>query len=563
MKYFNFITCFNILFFLFVGCNSNLKNKNSSRIILQIDTLCINEESFLKEFIDENPDLNELKSNRLRNKQIEKWKENYLENCYFLLDAINLGYNSHKEINNKVERYANYSLAKKDGFLWKYREEPKLKISAKEIKDAYKAREKEYYIESIVFLDTAYYFNLVKNKPTFINKPLKDLLLFCEQEKVKYQITTTQYPYNDLLYYPDDLIDSLETNKVIGPYFYKNICLYFHLLRKENIKQKPFNTEKEMIIDDLKKHKSFRIVEENVNQIVEYAQPVYNNINISKFLSIENKCRIEKNSDSLFNNKSPLPLVVYRYKNKLVELEAHRFWSYRKNFYLVMDLNDVISVKNELTNFIIEEYVSDEAKGLKLDTLNAFILKNNLYKHKLMVEEYKNELKKNITNISDVDLLNYYDLNKNNFSGSKNIVVSLLYFNNFEDASVSINNINYAILHNKMNKLSEEGFIKGLVKYIPSDTLSRENNNLSPEFLKGLFNLSSGRSSQVFKIGKFYVLAIKNSETGTIIKPFLEVKDEIERKLKKEYYLKIKSEKIKELKSKYKMQVNLIDDIKL
>jgi hypothetical protein len=41
------------------------------------------------------------------------------------------------------------------------------------------------------------------------------------------------------------------------------------------------------------------------------------------------------------------------------------------------------------------------------------------------------------------------------------------------------------------------------------------------------------------------------------------VKDEIERKLRHEKYLKVKSDKISELKEKYEMEINLIDKIKL
>ncbi len=70
-------------------------------------------------------------------------------------------------------------------------------------------------------------------------------------------------------------------------------------------------------------------------------------------------------------------------------------------------------------------------------------------------------------------------------------------------------------------------------------------------------------TSESFKIGEYYVVVLKKSENGVVIKPFFEVKDEIERGLKDKRFLEIKSEKIDALKLKYKAQVNLIDDVKL
>lgn len=551
-----------VVLMLIFSCTNKYNNNDTSRIVLKIDNLSITEYEYSQSFAKDNLDINEIKSEKLRDKQVEKWKLGYLNKIYLVVDALNKGYGEEKTVINKVERYANYMLAKENGYLWNYVEKPKLDFSTEEIKDAYKKRATEYYVESIVFLDTTYYYKNREKMRLLGDNQLNNFISQFDQKKVKYQIFPARYPYIELITFPN-LIDTLTTDRNIGPFFHNDLCFYFNILKKEVIKQKPFKECKDEVLNELINYRSRTIVNENVKKILDSAKPVYYEDNLSKYLRMNYVYSNKGVLDLGYLTTPDLPLVKYYHNNSAIQIGSHHFWRYRHNFYLVMDLKNINDIKFELNNLIVEEAVSEEAKKLKLDTLSTFLLEIKSYRNKLALTVYQDSIKAVISPASQEELSDYYRKNQNSFLGSDNAIFSLYSFNSYENAVEAKFKIRGILKSKELNKSKDIYSLSGINNYIESESISRHNTSYPKEFIGFLFKLSPEFPSEPYKLGNEHIIAVKKSESGTAIKPFDEVKEEIERKIRNEKFQQIKSAMIQELKKKYKVEIDLTDKIEL
>jgi hypothetical protein len=548
-------------FFLY-GCSLN-NNNVSTQTIIKIDNLSISKDELLKDFNRNASHQHIKKSKSNRKKQTIIWKKKYIDDCFLLIEAINSGYGFDKDIDIQLEVISNYMLSRKGGTLWNFLETPKLKFSNKDLRIAYQKRNTEYYIETLILNDTTQNYVIPKEKlSNFFNE---NSVFDNIREKVHYKVFSVRYPFLKLINY-SSLIHSLEleSKKVIGPIYYNKSCLFFHFLKKEIINQRSFHEEKDELIEELKNYKSSIILKNNVENILKYSKPIYNEINIEYFLKIyrSNNKNIFSH-DSLTNKFPEFPIVKYIHKNKLTEINTYRLLKHQIYSIITLPLEDKSNIKKVLEDIIIQEYVSDSAKSLGLDKTKEFLLSKKNYKNRLILDRYNKYLYNDLCKVNDSIIFNYYINNENKYTGSENVIVSLFYFDTFENAQRARGEIYRTISNGYLKKLNSKDFLTGNIKYIQSDTVCRTDNRYPSEFISNIFQLNTNVCTKPFRIEDKYIVAYKKSEDGLTIKSFDLVKDEIERKLRHEKYLKVKSDKISELKEKYEMEINLIDKIKL
>ncbi|MCF8359308.1 MAG: peptidyl-prolyl cis-trans isomerase [Prolixibacteraceae bacterium] len=517
----------------------------------------------MEDFKQDNPQWNIKKSKLNKENQKKDWKEKYIEECYFLVDAVNNGHCCDNDLNSQLEIISNYILSKKDGILWNFLETPKLKFSKKDLRIAYQKRNTEYYIETLILNDTTQ--NYVIPKENLSNFFVENSIYDHSNENVQYQVFSVRYPFLKLINYTS-LIDSLEleSKKVIGPIYYDEYCLYFHMLKKEIIKQPSFKEEKDLILKELKQYKSTIIVKNNIENILNYSNPLYDENNIKYFLTL---CRLNgKNRyslDSVIKKLPAFPLVTYIHNGQLSEINSYQLSEHQIYSIISLTLKNKKSINRVLEDMIIQEYVSDSAKSLGLDTSKEFLLCKKYHKKRLIFDKYEKYLYDKFCNVNDSIIFNHYVNNKNEYTGSENAIVSLFYFDTFENAQRARGEIFRTIRNGYLKKLNSKDFLTGNIKYIQSDTVCRTDNRYPSELISNLFQLNTNVCTKPFRIEDKYIVAYKKSEDGLTIKSFDLVKDEIERKLRYEKYLEVKSDKIRELKEKYEMEINLIDKIKL
>ncbi len=526
------------------SCVNNNKNKNevSDEIVLKIGKLVITKYEFEK-------------NKRLvdgANTDMKKWVNEFIENRYLLADAYEKKYDTINAINKVVEYAALEHIAKVDGYVWEKVEEPKLQFSKAELKNAFKKRGKIYFIDGLYFKNRKILDSIINFKMNIKGEDFDNLVKKCKANKnIIYNSNSYQYPYSFFAQISEKIY-KMNDGDVIGPIYLKEGYYLLHLIKKETVKQQTFNNEKEDIEWTLKEIRTNQIVEAKQKEIFEKTKIVINEPEINKlYKSLQiNKLKI---SNELLNNI----LMTYRVDSMTKVYTVRDFWDYLHYTPLLMgDYSRAIIIKGILQDYVIRQYLYRVADSLGILKDNKYLLDKVNFKNTQILTEYiKNEFQNKVI-ISENEIVDYYDRNKESFTNGKVSNVSILTFNDYKAAINNSERVSQIVSDGKFFEFKDTNVIKGLLTYQPNIKIENNNKKFPPDLVSNIFSIPEGQVSSPVEYNKKCILFFVTKREGIRINQLDEVKWKIKEILENKKIEEMKAKRIIELRKKFQIEIN-------
>jgi len=320
------------------------------------------------------------------------------------------------------------------------------------------------------------------------------------------------------------------------------------------------NIEKNKILDLLRIQKETIIVDEKVQEVLKLSQLQYDENGLNLYYVMTKSTPNDEINKAIYEN-SPFDLASYKFNGELKKLNSHEFQKFRDNSILKSKIDNTSAIKKNIRDFIIEKFVSNEAKEIGLDKTIKFILEQKSYRYGLIKSLYETKEIIYSKELTEEELTNFYAQNINNYVGPKEVIISLFYFDEFEKAQLARSEIIMASRTGRNVQFGDKDFLPGLKKYIYKDTIDRISKNLNSEFIEQVFKMQKNIVSRPILVNGEYVLVLKLDEIGAQYKPFKAVSDEIRRSIIEKKRIESKNIRIKELKNKFDIEINLLDEI--
>jgi hypothetical protein len=544
-------------FLLFVAtlgfmCSCGTKkttDKVSGEVVLKIGPVEITQYEFLK-----NKELFDGTGNANKKEAQKKWLTDFIDRAYFLADAYSKHYDTIAAINKIADNAALDHIARVDGYVWKRVEEPKLQISNKVLRDAYKKQSAVYYLDVLFFknqnaLDSVLNGRTVSNKSDF------------KQVAQRIKNNKTTKSFSNIYVWPfsaftpvRDKIYTMNPGEVTAPFLTRKGYFMVHLNKKENVKQQPFRKAKEQIETELKSVKTEQIADKNQKNIFEKARIEIIEPEVSRL------------SEYLQNNKNELPLTLlghslmsYNINNQRKVYTVSQYWDYIHHLPLMLhDFSKKEAITATLKDEVIRQYLLRVADSLGILHENKYLLDKKNFRNELILLQYYQKEFRTEDSISEEEIRGYYEQHKAFYTGGKISVVSFLYFKDYASALNNRDMVNRIVSNGKFFEFRDSMVIKGLVSYQPNIKIERDNNELPYELTNEIFSIPEGEVSNPVEYNNKFALFFVTKREGIRVKGFDEVRNEMKAILENEKIEHLKNERIKELKDEYKIEVKKI-----
>jgi len=538
----------NILFlilFIFSSCISHNDNlKIDDEIVLKIGSFEITRYEYEKN------KKKEAENQSYRNP--EECLKNYIVNSYFLADAYFKKYDTISAISKKVNYASITMLGQFKGYLWDKVEEPKLLFSKKEIKKIYRKQNKLFDLEYLIFPDKMS-LNAICNNDTCIKTEadFKKLISRCNTSSVKYIKTLHLYPFFELEPVKEQIY-KLKQGSIIRIPFQNGKILIARINKVIEIKQKKFSEEKENISSNLRYIKERQIVEDKQNSIFNKAKIVINEQVVEMIL------KKIKNAFPLEVSKTLLTDTVLKYilDKQPKALIVKDFFDYYHNNPFMYVITNKESLNEVLRSIVEEKYLYVESVNLGITNEKKFILDKRDFMNRLILNAYyKNNFF--VTKVSDEDVFDFYNTNKQSFSPCKTCYVSVFTFRDKNSAYFNLKLIKKIISQNGI-KNSFDTSMLGLLSYSPNVIIETNNNKYSTGLVHNIFISKMNVVIGPVELDNQIKIFVKTKEEGQQIQPFEFAKETIEKHLIAKNIKMLKDNKFNELMSKYTVTINRI-----
>ncbi len=538
----------SLLLFLFFLTTSCISEKNEpeidNEIVLKIGPIEINRYEYEKD------KKREFEYQKFRT--TEDWNNYYIANSYFLADAYYKKYDTISAITKVVDYAAITMLGKHRGYLWNKVEEPKLVISNKEIRKVYRKQNKILDMEYFLFPNKIV-LNAILNNDTCIQTEVdfNKLIDTCHTKSVKYVNTQLVYPFNELESVKTQIY-ALQQGDIIKIPLKNGKILIAHLKKIIEINQKTFGEERENIYANLRRIKEKQIIEKKQNLILSKANIIINEkVANSILLRIENDKYLELSKTLLADT-----VLTYVFNNTPVVLSEAEFFDYYQNNPFMYVITEIESLKEVLRSIIIEKYLYTECVEIGITEETKFLTDKRDFMNRLILNAYnQNNFYK--SKISNKDMIEYYNANKQKFTQCKTCYVSVFTFKDKNSAYYSLNFLDKIIFQNGILNPSDTSNM-GLRSYHPKVIIETSNSDYQPELIRMIFTSKINTPIGPVKINNQESIFIKTKEEGQEIQPYEQAKETIEKQLITENMEIIKDNKLKELMNNHPIKINKI-----
>jgi hypothetical protein len=531
---------------LITGCvNHKNDDKVSEDIVLKIGKVAISEYE-----VKLNYDLAK-QSNSSGKINYEQWLVSFLDKVYFLADAFEKRYDTIPEISKVVNYAAQEMMGCVDGYLWNKEVAPTIEIKNAELKEAYKKRDKVFYIEYVKF-DTKEEYTYTLNNDTSIKdvaKFNKTISIIKNQKKQIYNNQGFLYPFDDLSLFKESIYDMHDDQ--VNTFYTPSGIYVLRVIKIEPIKQPPFRKEKDNIKEVLTKIKKIEIAQKKQVEIFKQA-----NIEINQKIL---PAILEKNNarDSILSKLNPT-LMTYFLSGEKVTFKINDFYDYYENAPFINTEIRKETLINTLKNYVLEKYLFIEAEKLGVTKDKKYLFDKNNYLNRSIRMYYENEEFRKHVNLTNDDLENYYMQHKTDYSESKTSYITVFTFKDINNAYNNWDFIKYKIAQNDFKSLSDTSIIKGLLSYAPNIKIDRRNVDFPSQIISAVLSNNVNIVLTPMEFNGKGLIIYKTKEEGKTVKPFEDVRAAINEQLYTEKIEQLKNARLKEVKYKYKVEINKI-----
>jgi hypothetical protein len=219
-------------------------------------------------------------------------------------------------------------------------------------------------------------------------------------------------------------------------------------------------------------------------------------------------------------------------------------------------ITDKESLNEVLRNFVIEKYLYAESENTGITNDKKFILDKKDYMNRLILSTYyQNNFY--VSKITDKDMYEYYNTNKQTFSQCKTCYVSVFTFKDLNSAYSYLPIINKIISQDGIKNLSDTSMM-GLLSYCPDEIIETKNKRYPGTLIHEIFISKINTPIGPLELDNHVKTFVKTKEEGQEIQPYELVKETIEKHLQVESMKILKNNKLKELMNKYSVEINKI-----
>ena len=530
--------------FIFSNCwHTNISGEINDEIVLKIGNLEITKYEFLKNR-DKAYDIKAASSDFRNN-----WLKNYIDDAYLIADAYETKMDTLPQIIQLVNYAAKSMLAQDGGYVWNKVEEPKLVFKDEDLKNAYKMRDKVFYIEYLRFENSDTLFKYNKGKMISNEIDFKLTVLNTKKNNKIFHISGSyQWPFNELGALKN-IIQNMTPNSVTKPLQLGDNKVIIYLINTEKINQASYKLDKDNINWVLIQTKKQEIIDNKKKEINDKSKIKINNIQADLLVKALN----ESDSNSFKLNRNEV-LMNYNLNNESISFSIGDFLDYCNYNPFSTVVSDRISLDNQLFNIVDENYMFIEAKKLRIFDDKQFKLDQKNYLNRVLNVLYqKKEFK--TPKIDEKLVKEYYSKNKASYISAKTCIISFLTFKNKECAEHELGYINTLVYTSDYTKFSDTIALKGLLSYEPNIKINKINKKYTKDFIDYVFNIQANVAAYAFERNS-NIIFFKTKEEGKEIQTLEEARPTIIMTIEKNISTQLKIKKIKELKKKFECSIN-------
>ena len=534
-----------VILLLFSCNNDNLRNQ----IVLKIADLEITKYEFEKSrknaFTDNKNDIGE----KIKLNKQSEWKKQYLAKYTIIAHAYKLGYDTISEIQKQVEFMSNFMIVQQYGYLWKATVSPIVDEFKQVTKVKEQKRKKLFYFDYIIcneindLLEATNGDTIIENLNEY-NKLKNKCHLY---ESLHSGYISQKWPFISFWKYREYLY-KMNNGEVSELMKIDDSYVYVYLDYTEDIEIT--DNEKSNLQTELQLGIEQEIDDKKTVEITEYCKPSFNNKNIEELTTFLEKDKFENYL------KNPV-LLEYYISDTLKKLD----------FLSLLEYNSYLPVKNvvntnakllELINqYYYDDYLKWEAKKIGIFNSDTFLLDRKMFKNGIIYDKYIEDCIINKIQVDSSEILQYYSINKSNYTIPKYIFVNMFTFNNEQAALNNIHKISEYIINNQSDSIFDFTVFNGLCDYKNNLKIDIEENNFSNDFINRLINQQVSKlTDQPLIYQNKAVLIYKIKTEGQCVKKLELVYDEIKQKIDQEKIELKTQELLSELKQKYKIEID-------
>jgi parvulin-like peptidyl-prolyl isomerase len=252
----------------------------------------------------------------------------------------------------------------------------------------------------------------------------------------------------------------------------------------------------------------------------------------------------EQDSNTIVVNKDTL-LRFLQYRSKSFN---------EKTFENELDNFTKTELDNTINDYIKEEVLYREALKMNLDKYDYVIKKRLIQK----LDFITNDLIDQDITISNSDIENYYNKNKNSFKTEPNVTFTHIYFKDLDSAKTKIELLKQNKINIRFDQATKHGtrFIYN-TNYIDK-TPDFIESHFGKDFTKKLFNIKITPNKWVGPIkSKYgYHLVLLTKKTNQTLPNISETKEQIKRKLKYTFSKQLAEVITKQMINQYKVKMD-------
>lgn len=537
------------------GPKNNSDQKNIDEIVLKIGDWEFTRYEFDKQW---NSQINKPTETAKKD-----WLNKYLNNSYIVADAYQKRYDTSGIVQLK-NYYAQLNMCGSvGGYYWNKVEEPKLMVTSREIKSAYKKRDKLYYLDYIVFAD----------KPSMLSA-LADTVIKNENEFAKIALTcrgkNNIWIASEKLAWPfkylgdfKEIIDQLKPGEITKPLYGPKYIFIVKLNKIETQKLPPYKSEKKVIEKELKNWKADNIIDKKQTEILGHARIQINDSIIDEVLSETNKInqtQFDTTRHLIANKKVVATYTIGNEKQQITIgdiLNYYHFYPFMKT--VIKDKQGIYSTVEFL---VLQKSIYEEAHKLGVLKEKRFLLELKTYTDIYVVDEYyKREIENQII-ITETEKKDHYQKNKQLFEQVREHNVFLFKFSDRQSLEISWPYLSGQFSKGNFDNLTDPVNVKGLVSFLPNAKVKKDDKQYPLKLINAIFTLPVNQLSPSYLDfdGAYYAF-YKMKEGEKSIQPFEEVEDILFHQVRIQKIHQVENKRVQELKQKYNVTINEINNI--
>lgn len=494
---------------------------------------------------------------------INHWKNEFIDKMYLLAYLIDQGFDKRQDVVNTVNSMERIILTQDYGLVYDEFVTNRVNVSEEDVMAAYEKSGKHVKLEYLRFPNRDLFSSTVSilntNEKIATYGDFRTLTAICKKyPEITNDTLDLTWPYLGMEDIADDIYN-VEKGDMIplreaqdGVYVYCAKEVY----EAEKLPYEKTEPTIKMILEWNKRTTLRSAFYNKINNVVSFqvngsiCSKFMKNYNIDLFKDID-ESRKNKTLDKQFEDILKDTILTYSINSVKSFLTVKSFLESYSHSAMLPVFRDSLDLPNYLAQYARNEVILPLADSLGITKDIKFQLDKKNYKNKTLLGFFEAREIMPAIQVSDGEIEKYYREHQQEYLSGDMAEISVYTFDTQRNAFMGRRNL----LQGMKNTPQKNEGLKKLDSHV---TVTRNANKYSKDIIRAVFQLKDDQYSQPIKLSGDFMVIKKIKETGSIVKPLEEVRDDILQGIKKMKCDKIKNDKILLAKKKYQIKLNII-----